>query len=276
MMNRFNPYGNNGRGSIFSGRGYGPQGPGGNPMRRGRNQPTKKCSTHGKKRTMKNLEENEEGKWVCRSGFECRDATTTSSESNTGETAKCTLHDKTRTIANLGKNQNGEWVCLGSSLCKSGGNRSGYSSGGNRGYSGGFQRQQYGGWMTFGGGYGGGPLCSLHGKKRTLQNLVRNEIGLLVCAPGSRCKGAAGQELSTGPGMQICSVHGKRRSSSNLEQGDEGEWVCMERYKCKVVPEGAASAVEQTCTIHNKSRTTPNLEQNDDGEWVCIKGSMCK
>jgi len=269
MMNRFSPYGNNGRGSIFSGRGYGPQG--GFPMRPVRNQETKKCSTHGKKRTIKNLEKGEDGKWVCRSGSECRDAPVTSSESNSGETATCTLHGKTRTIANLGKNQNGEWVCLGSSLCKSGGRGSGRS-----GYSGGFQRQQYGGWMSMGGGYGGGPFCNLHGKKRTMQNLVRNPVGVLVCKPGSRCKGAQGQEISTGAELQICSVHGKRRSSSNLEQGEDGEWVCMEKYRCKVVPAGAESAVEQTCCIHNKSRTTPNLEQNDDGDWVCIEGSRCK
>jgi len=266
MMNRFNPYGNNVRGSLFSSSGYGPQGFG---MQRVRDQKTKKCSTHGKKRTIKNLEENEEGKWVCRSGSECRKVTSTSTEeSNSGETAKCTLHDKKRTIANLGKNQNGEWVCLGSSLCKSGGEASGYS--------GRFQRQQYGGWMSMGGGYGGGPFCSLHGKKRTMQNLARNDIGVLVCKPGSRCKGSAGQEISTGAEMQICSVHGKRRSSSNLEQGEDGEWVCAEKYRCKVVPKGAASAGEQMCTLHNKSRTTPNLEQNDDGEWVCIEGSMCK
>lgn len=242
--------------------------PGGYPMRPVRNQETKKCSTHGKKRTTKNLEKNDDGKWVCRSGSECRKVTdTTSNSADSGETATCTLHDKTRTVANLGKNHDGEWVCLGSSLCK---------SGGNFGYQGGFQGQQYGGWMPMGGGYGGGPFCSLHGKKRTMQNLVRNQIGELVCGPSSRCKGAAGQEISTGAEMHMCSVHGKRRSASNMEQGDEGEWECTEKYRCKVVPEGAKSAVEQTCTVHNKTRTTPNLKQNEDGEWECIKGSMCK
>lgn len=205
--------------------------PGGFPMRPGRNQETKKCSTHGKKRTVKNLEQNDEGLWVCRPGSECRKAPPASSDNESTETAMCTLHDKERTIANLGKNQNGEWVCLGSSLCKSGGN----------GYRGGYQGQQWGGWNP---GYGGGPFCMLHGKKRTMQNLVRNQVGELVCRPGSQCKGASG--------------------------------VDMDKYICKIVPGSGAAPDLETCTVHNKKRTTQNLKQNEFGEWVCIKGSICK
>lgn len=281
MMNRFSPYGNNSRYrgsgsgfSIFSNEGYGPQMPS-YPMPPARTRETKKCATHGRKRTIKNLKEDDEGQWVCRAGSKCRQPTTTNTDSNSGETATCTLHGKTRTVANLGKNQNGDWVCLGSSLCKSGATGSSTWQHDNFGI---YQGPQHGGWMSMpmGGGYGGGPFCSAHGKKRTMQNLIRNQRGEFTCKPNSRCKVAAGQEFFNGGGMKICSVHSKQRSASNMEQDEGGQWVCLEKFRCKVVPEGALSAGEEMCSIHNKSRTTPNLKQNEDGGWVCIDGSRCK
>jgi len=61
-MNRFNPYANSSRGfgSIFSGGGYGNQGSGRWQKSSGPKQETKKCATHGKNRTLKNLEKNED------------------------------------------------------------------------------------------------------------------------------------------------------------------------------------------------------------------------
>jgi len=236
-MNRFNPYGNAGpRGSgsgysIFASGGYGqqvykPKAP---------RQESKKCATHGKKRTLKNLSKNDDGEWVCKTGFECRDASAkTDSETNTGETGTCVLHGKTRTVANLGKNHKGEWVCLGSSLCKTGGAESGRQSLYQPGPAGMFNGQFHGGWMPRNGMYGGGPFCSLHGKKRTQRNLTMNPAGEWVCIPGSRCKVVGGEGAkSGGGGHEVCSVHGKSRSSQNLEQNEDGEWVCMENSTCK-------------------------------------------
>jgi len=150
---------------------------------------------------------------------------------NTGETGTCTLHGKTRTVANLGKNHKGEWVCLGSSLCKTGGAESGHQLY-QPGPAGMFNRQGYGGWMPRNGMYGGGPFCSLHGKKRTQRNLVLNAAGEWVCIPGSRCKVVGGEGAKSG-GHEVCSVHNKSRSSQNLEQNEEGEWVCLENSTCK-------------------------------------------
>merc|ERR1719427_737354 len=124
--------------------------------------------------------------------------------------------------------------------------------------------------------YAGGLLCAIHGKKRTMQNLVRNQMGNWVCVPGSRCKMMAGQQLINGTEIMICSVHGKQRSATNMEQSEDGEWVCTEKYRCKVVPEGAKTAGEQMGSLHNKSRSVPNLMQNENGEWGCIEGSVCK
>jgi len=209
---------------------------------------------------------------VCRADSECRKPPAADSENNdgetaTGETATCSLHGKTRTVANLGKDNDGEWVCLGSSLCKGAGND-------NFGM---FNYPQNNGWMSSNVMYGGGPFCSLHGKKRSKQNLLRNDFGEWVCAPGMQCKGTAGQEFTTnGNAIKVCSVHGKARSEQNMEKNEDGEWVCTEKYTCKVVPKGAKDSGEQMCSVHNKSRSTPNLEQNEDGEWVCIDGSKCK
>jgi len=276
IMNRLHPYSRAGGPgySIFSNQGYGPQAAFGFPNNSSSNQETKKCSTHGKRRTVKNLVKNDDGKWVCCSGSECKTVTTTvKPDSDSGETAKCVLHGKTRTIANLGKDHNGDWVCLGSSICKNGGRGGSGRSGNQPGSFGMFHGPPRGGWGQM--GYGG-PFCAVHGKKRTIQNLTRNQLGDWVCLPGSRCKMMAGDQLRDGSQVKICSVHGKQRSASNMEEGEDGEWVCIEKYRCKVVPAGAKAAGEQMCSIHNKSRSTPNLKQTEDGEWVCIDGSMCK
>lgn len=227
-----------------------------------------KCATHGKNRTMKNLEKNDDEEWVCRADSQCRQPPAGESENNDEETAKCSLHGKVRTVSNLGKDNNGEWVCLGSSLCKGAGN----------GGFGNFDYPQNSGWLSSNAMYGGGPFCTVHGKNRTQRNLVRNNLGEWVCAPGMQCKGGiVGQEFTTnGNAIKVCSVHGKARSAQNMEKTEDGEWKCTEKYTCKVVPKGAKDSEEQICSIHNKSRSSPNLEQNEDGEWVCINGSQCK
>lgn len=277
-MNRFNPYGYNGfRGgggnSIFSNRGYGSQGSFQNPRTSVSKQDAKKCSVHGKRRTIKNLEKNDEGKWVCCTGSECKTVTEAKkSETDNGESAKCVLHGKTRTLSNLGKDQNGDWVCLGSSLCKTNSNENSFQPGSYGMYQG----PQYGGRMPMNNNFGGGPFCAFHGKKRTMQNLTRNQMGDWVCIPGSRCKMMAGEQLLNGTQIMICSVHGKQRSMANMEKDEDGEWVCTEDNKCKVEQQRSKGAGEQMCSTHNKSRSIPNLKQNDAGDWVCIRGSQCK
>lgn len=230
---------------------------------------------HGKRRTIQNLEKNDDGEWVCSTGSECKTETAPKkSENENEETAKCVLHGKTRTLSNLGKDHNGDWVCLGSSLCKDG------NKGWNRpinswsGSYGNFQMPQHGGWMPM--AYGGGPFCSVHRKKRTMQNLTRNNTGEWVCLPGSRCKMVAGDQLRDGTEIKICTVHGKQRSSTNMELNEENEWVCIEKYRCKEPQKGSKSGEGQMCTVHNKSRTAQNLKQDDNGDWVCITGSRCK
>jgi len=280
MMNRFNPYSRGGGPSysLFSNRGYGPQGSLGFSNSSAPTQESKKCSVHGKRRTIKNLEKNDDGEWVCSAGNECKTVTATKkSDSDSGETstetATCSLHGKTRTVSNLGKDHKGDWVCLGSSLCKDGSKGGNGPFGGYPGSYGKFQGPQQGRWIST--GYGGGPFCSVHGKKRTMQNLTRNHMGEWVCQQGSRCKMMAGDQLRNGTEIKICTVHGKQRSESNMELNEENEWVCLEKYRCKVPQKGAKSAGEQMCTIHNKSRSTQNLKQ-DNGDWVCIAGSRCK
>jgi len=289
-MQRFSPYGNR---SNVVGSGYGGGfGQPGSSMLFGNSPPsnfqkdTQTCTAHGKRRTVKNMVQNDDGKWVCSSSSQCK-VTIVSNTTTNGEAAHatCIIHKKKRTIANMEKKGNGDWVCLKSSRCKSGGygeingrfNHSIYQASGGYGL---YLGSQQGGWPSmnpgYGGGYSRGLICIVHGKKRTQQNLVRNQRGNWVCSPGSRCKMMAGQKLVNGNEIKICSTHGKQRSSANMKQGEDGEWVCSEGNKCKVVPEGAKTAGEQTCSVHNKSRSLPNLEQNANGDWVCTSDSTCK
>merc|ERR550517_1076655 len=103
------------------------------------------------------------------------------------ESATCVLHGKSRTLNNLEHIDNGDWVCIKSSRCKSSNKRSiGLSS--NQSYwvsgYGGFYGPHHGGWMTMNNGAGRGFFCSVHGKKRTMQNLIKNNMGNWICAPG--------------------------------------------------------------------------------------------
>jgi len=77
--------------------------------------------------------------------------------------------------------------------------------------------------------------CSIHGKMRTIQNLVCESGGVFVCVPGSYCKtqgpGAGG---NTRPGEHpvfVCSIHGKRRGGMYLEHAN-GKWKCKAGFEC--------------------------------------------
>lgn len=71
-------------------------------------------------------------------------------------------------------------------------------------------------------------FCTLHRKKRTLMNLIKDDDGKWVCSPDSECKtGGTG-----GYGEAMCSIHKKVRTLNNLEMC-EGEWVCLQKAQCK-------------------------------------------
>jgi len=71
-------------------------------------------------------------------------------------------------------------------------------------------------------------LCSVHKKRRTLMNLMKDDDDNWVCVPDSVCKTGT----SSNTREQTCSIHGKVRTLSNLQKKN-GEWVCLQRAQCK-------------------------------------------
>jgi len=98
-------------------------------------------------------------------------------------------------------------------------------------------------------------LCSLHGKKRSVQNMVQTVTGEWQCAPHAICKGGVAGVKLHWPEVQppvvqqplvklepvrpvvqdhyLCSVHGRKRSLQNLVQSANGEWRCAPMSICK-------------------------------------------
>lgn len=151
-----------------------------------------------------NLSKNNDGEWVCNPSSKCKTESTLAGGEQT-----CSIHNKVRTLPNLEKNKKGEWICVMGARCKvqkkfdsdggfNEGNRRGrrsafvpsyrsfngrhspYSRG--RGFRGG--RGSRGNWSM---GTNRNQVCSLHGKERTLNNLI-NDGGRWVCDPLSQCR----------------------------------------------------------------------------------------
>jgi len=160
----------------------------------------RRCSVHNKERTLMNLSKNNEGKWVCNPGSECKTANTLALGEET-----CSIHNKVRTLPNLEKNKDGKWVCMMGARCKVQKKTDGFG-GGFRGGRGRGRRSPYiGNSRTFNGRYAPYPrrgrgsfrggrghwpmdqICSLHGRQRTIANLMNVGSGW-VCNPSSECK----------------------------------------------------------------------------------------
>jgi len=178
------------------------------PMARGPPQKSivdvRKCSVHNKERTLMNLSKNDEGNWVCNPESQCKTESTLALGEET-----CSIHKKVRTLPNLEKNKDGEWVCVQGARCKvqkkfdsfDGGFRGGRGRGrksafvnSSRTFNGRFAPYLRRGRGGFRGGRGDWPMgtnlgqiCSLHGRQRTMANLM-NDGGRWVCNPSSECK----------------------------------------------------------------------------------------
>jgi len=96
-------------------------------------------------------------------------------------------------------------------------------------------------------------LCSIHGKKRSVQNMVQSPAGEWQCSQLAMCKGGAvvhwpavQQPLINQPVVKLepiaqaqlqdhylCSVHGRKRSAQNMVQCANGQWRCAPMSICK-------------------------------------------
>merc|ERR1712125_302477 len=77
----------------------------------------------------------------------------------------------------------------------------------------------------------GSAVCAVHGKSRTMSNLVDNGDGTFMCKPGCECKGSPDAVGSISSALfenmePICAVHGKMRVRSVLMDNGDGTLVC--------------------------------------------------
>ena len=90
------------------------------------------------------------------------------------------------------------------------------------------------------GGAGGADtvLCSLHGKKRGVSNMMEGPPGVFRCLPNATCKGSG--EAQAAPGAQTkpsapCSVHGRNRFLTYMIKDEaSGTYYCRPENQCKV------------------------------------------
>jgi len=73
------------------------------------------CSVHGKQRSASNMEEGEDGEWVCIEKYRCK--VVPAGAKSAGE-QMCSLHNKSRSTPNLKQTEDGKWVCIDGSMCK--------------------------------------------------------------------------------------------------------------------------------------------------------------
>lgn len=117
--------------------------------------------------------------------------------------------------------------------------------------------------------------CSVHGKMRSLPNLVDDGEGGMRCALGFECKTEAPP-----PGViktQICSKHGKKRNLQSLEDDGQGGKCCKEDCQCRMTTVEQGGELEQyTCSVHGKLRAVSFLGDDGKGGVRCIAGYECR
>jgi hypothetical protein len=84
----------------------------------------------------------------------------------------------------------------------------------------------------------GSEICSIHGKKRSLQNLIINAKGEFVCESHDECI-VVPNSMSN---KLLCAIHGKMRSLMHLVQSSPGIYVCAPGSSCYVSKFQAALA----------------------------------
>jgi len=110
-------------------------------------------------------------------------------------------------------------------------------------------------------------LCAIHGKRRTLSYLKKNDKGSWVCISSSACKTVPNSSTA------LCAIHGKRRSLQNLTTNSCGDLVCESHDECIIVSERAG--YKQICSAHGKLRSLTHLILTSPGIYVCSAGSVC-
>merc|ERR1712050_551180 len=169
----------------------------------------------------------------------------------------CSVHGKKRSIQSVDSDGMGGYMCKPGMECQVG-------AGG------------CGGGMAKGSGVprGGAMICSVHGKKRSLQSLDADGMGGLQCKPGMECQMGAGAE---GGENNMCSVHGKTRSAQNLEDDGVGGFKCIAGMECQYGQKDGAEALGQAvCETHGKNRSMQSLEDDGMGGYRCKPGFECK
>merc|ERR1719253_1042791 len=79
-------------------------------------------------------------------------------------------------------------------------------------------------------------VCSIHGKKRTVSNLMDDGNGGMCCTPEAQCK-TDSDMMGLEPDARellICSVHGKKRTKANLTDDGMGGFCCLPTHQCNV------------------------------------------
>jgi len=266
------------------------------------------CSIHNKPRSMTVMEDDQEGGYQCQVHQQCkgggppvRERTGPQAPPHRGmqfpggDLGVCSLHHKTRSWTMLVENGYGSYRCAPPNTC--------------RGQPGGIPPHMKG-WQPYyqtakGGGKGmymnrqrvePSGTCGVHGKTRTLCNLVESTDGTLECAVGFECKFTDGDmEIDALTfDKETCSIHGKTRSTNVLVDDGKGGFECTEHARCKGHNYGMNAMPRKLpwgynagdysytppamgmCSIHNKKRTKAMLMEDGIGGVHCLPDHECK
>lgn len=153
-------------------------------------------------------------------------------------------------------------------------------------------------------------VCSVHGKNRTVANLVDDGSGGMKCSPmypckttgegpgkgaGKKRKGEFGSPMEMMMNMMgmgsmgreelpekkrravqlvVCTVHFKERGTENMQDDGNGGMCCKPGAECQ----GGASGKDlrnEFCFTHKKKRNVTNLMDNGCGGFTCKPGFQC-
>lgn len=130
--------------------------------------------------------------------------------------------------------------------------------------------------------------CSVHGKRRGMQNLESVCIGSAQLRCRAECICRVTGDAKSSSNVEVCKRHHKPRSRQWLQQHADGTWECRSGYECM------SSDAERTrhakadtnpppakviCTTHGKTRSVDAMRILGPASrplYVCKRGQRCK